>query len=284
MDRIGRTSEQPAAKPWPVSGSSLAHWRCGDVQNPSMRGRKCAGTQIRVLRVQPPVQLGVDQQHHLPGDDSRVYVFDHGAALIQLLCSVVAAAEALRVHERLRQRDAALLAPLPARAESAQVQCQNARSEIGYLRPRQHHETGVVGDRGQPLALWMPQPPSDEAIPSCSLEHPTRPAEQTQPPHARHGDVVPRLTDQKARAKVVVLVRQLFSVCPLTRLDEAHDHLLRIYDFVGFGLWRAKVLQELEEENQDIDPTRWKREPHRSEGQSPGQRRDDDVATVSDAV
>jgi len=109
--------------------------------------------------------------------------------------AVTSTGEAGGVDEGFGQQEGMTVNPLPIRRETAQIQRQHPRGQIGQMGVGQDQKPGIVGQQMQTLIVQHPWP-TDPGIARAALERRRLPAEQGKPAFIGHGDVTQRLAEQ----------------------------------------------------------------------------------------
>jgi hypothetical protein len=138
--------------------------------------------------------------------------------------TVTGTGEAAGIDEGLGQQQGVAVHALPIRGETAQIQRQHPRGQIGNLHAGQDQEPRIVGQQVQALVMQHPRP-TDPVIACGALQCCRLPAEQGQPTAIGHGDITQRLAEQRTQAEVVMPIDQRIPARALLGLDRAHAHL-----------------------------------------------------------
>jgi hypothetical protein len=121
--------------------------------------------------------------------------------------------------------------PLPVRAQSREVEGEDARGEIRTIDSRQNREAAVVGDQREPASA-LARAPADPSVAILEVIGRRTPAQQRQPFPLKHGHVTAPFAHQLAVMQVMmslhqcVIARQLRFILPYQNdLDAIQDRL-----------------------------------------------------------
>lgn len=112
----------------------------------------------------------------------------------------------------------------PILAKAAQIERQDAGSEVGAVGVGQDQKAGIVGDQMQALGAQQRRP-TDPAITRTTAQRRRLLADQRQPLIAAMGDIAQLSPHEAAKAQVVVTIRQGIPPRPLVRLGGSHPNI-----------------------------------------------------------